>query len=206
MGVILSGILSAVSGKVAGVVGAKWKDKAYLRAYVKPANPNTAAQQTQRALFKAAADFGKALVGQIFNAYTDKFQKSMSGFNYFIKTEITDFVAPIAYEAIRICYGPLSRPAVTAAQYIGLNVEISFNPNPGNNGLDTDAIFACVYDESTGIFYFAAAEGARVDGQIDVPVPAGLVAGNLHSWLLAAQYVGTTLEMISNSYGLDVTV
>ena len=44
MGIIQSGILSPVSGKVAGVVGGKWKDKAYLRAWVKPANPNSAAR------------------------------------------------------------------------------------------------------------------------------------------------------------------
>src|SRR5690606_2396552 len=94
MGKIRSGILSRVSGKVAGVVGGNWKNVAYLREYVVPANPNTAAQAAQRAKFSACVAFAKPLVGPIFQAYTDKFQKNMSGYNAFIKSNISLFPAP----------------------------------------------------------------------------------------------------------------
>ena len=44
MAKIKAGILSKVSGKVAGVVGGTWKGTNYLRELVKPANPNTPLQ------------------------------------------------------------------------------------------------------------------------------------------------------------------
>ena len=52
MGKIKQGILGAVSGKVGGVVGSSWKGIAYLKVLpASVANPNTAAQQTQRGAF-----------------------------------------------------------------------------------------------------------------------------------------------------------
>lgn len=206
MGIILSGILSKVSGKVAGVVGASWKDKAYLRAYVKPANPNTAAQQVQRTKFGDAVDFAKPLVGQVFNAYTDKFQKSMSGFNFFIKDNIDIFDGSPAWASINPTTGKLSFPQVTSAQLVGTTVTVSYNPNNGNNGLDTDKVFMVVYDTSNGRVYFPAAETTRVGGAIDLTVDSGSVAANLQSWLWSAQYIGTVLEMISFSWYEQVTV
>ncbi len=206
MGIILSGILSKVSGKVAGVVGGSWKDKAYLRAYVKPANPNTAAQQVQRTKFSDTVAFAKPLVGQVFNAYTDKFQKSMSGFNFFIKDNIDIFDGSPAWAQINPVTGKLSFVTVTSSQLIGTTVTVAYAPNNGNNGLDTDKVFMLVYDTSNGRVYFPAAEETRISGAIDLQVEAGSVAANLQSWTWTAQYVGTVLEMISFSWYEQVTV
>jgi hypothetical protein len=41
-------------GKVGDFVGQRWHNKRYVRKYVKPTNPNTPAQQTNRALFAKA--------------------------------------------------------------------------------------------------------------------------------------------------------
>jgi hypothetical protein len=41
-------------GKVGDVVGQRWHNKRYIRAYVKPTNPNTPAQQKNRSLFAKA--------------------------------------------------------------------------------------------------------------------------------------------------------
>ncbi len=199
MGKILSGILSKVSGKVAGVVGGSWKDVAYLRAYVKPANPNTAAQQTQRTKFSDAVNFAKPLVGQIFNTYTDKFQKSMSGFNFFIKRNIDVFDGSVDYSLIKATEGPLSVVEVTSSQLVGTTVTVSYNPNYGNNGLGIDKVFAFTVHEPTGIVYFASAETDRDDGAIDMTVHSGLTATDLHSYTITAKYISNVLDMISNS-------
>lgn len=199
MGKILSGILSGVSGKVAGVVGGSWKDVDYLRAYVKPANPNTAAQQTQRTKFSDCVDFVKPLVGQVFNSYTDKFQKSMSGFNFAIKRNIDEFDGSPVYSNILLTEGPLSPLATIAATYSDPTVTITFAKNLGNNGADTDAIFAAVYDTSSGIWYFASSEGTRVAESINVTTAASLTAANLECYIWAAQYVNSVLDIISNS-------
>lgn len=44
-------------GKVGQTVGSKWKDKATIRTYSIPANPNTQAQQDVRGAFKAISGF-----------------------------------------------------------------------------------------------------------------------------------------------------
>jgi len=199
MGIIQAGILSPVSGKVAGVVGGKWKDKAYLRSYVIPANPNTASQQAQRTKFSDCVDFAKPLVGQCFNSYTDKFIRSMSGFNFFIKRNIAEFDGAPVWSNLKLTEGPLSAPIIGACSYISPNITIPWTKNLGNNGLDTDKVFAVVYDKSTGIFAFAPAEADRFSETMSFDVGAGLVENNQQCYIWAAQYVATVLVMISNS-------
>lgn len=52
-------------GKVGQTVGAKWKNKATIRAYAKPSNPNTAPQQEKRTVFKAMSQFVALFADQI---------------------------------------------------------------------------------------------------------------------------------------------
>lgn len=199
MGKIQSGILSKVSGKVAGVVGGSWKDKAYLRAYVIPANPNTAAQQTQRTKFSDCVEFCKPLVGQVFNTYTDKFIKTMSGFNFFIKRNIAEFDGSPDYSLLKLTEGPLSNPSIGDATYTSPTVTIPWTKALGNNGSDTDQTFAAVYDTSSGFWSFAAAPVDRSIATIDVDVGSGKTPANLECYLWCGKYVGTVLDMICNS-------
>jgi hypothetical protein len=203
MGVLRSGILGHLSGKTAGVVGAKWKDRSYIREYVIPANPNTTPQQTQRNLFKNCVAFAKPLVGQVFNVYVDKFQKSMSGFNAFISANVTYFGAFYNYASMKIVQGKLWKAPVLTSIYASPNVTLTWDGTSlGNNGAATDHVYAIVYDESSELFYFAAAEVHRSVGSIVVPCAAGLVAANLFSFLWFAKYSvtsATLLEMVSDT-------
>lgn len=52
-------------GKVGQTVGAKWKDKATIRTYAVPANPNTQAQQDVRGAFKSMSQFVALFADQI---------------------------------------------------------------------------------------------------------------------------------------------
>lgn len=205
MGVIQSGILSGVSGKVAGVVGGRWKDKYYIRAWVKPANPDTAAQQVQRTKFSDVVAFAKPLVGQVFNAYTDRFQKAMSGFNFFIKRNIDVFDGSPILINVKLTEGPLSRILVTNTAYSNDLVSITFSKNLGNNGSDSDKVFSAVYHEPTGIWYFASAEVDRSAEFISVTVPTGLTAADLFAFTWAAKYVGTTVDMISPDWSEEAS-
>jgi hypothetical protein len=199
MGIIQSGILSGVSGKVAGVVGGRWKDKYYLRAYVKPANPNTAAQQVQRTKFQDCVNFAKSLVGQVFNAYTDTFIRSMSGFNFFIRHNIDVFDGSPDYPALVITSGPLSKITVTGAVYSSTVITISYGANIGNNGSNDDKVFAIAFHVPTKRWYFCAAETLRNSATITVEVPASLNATDFETWTWAIQYTGTTVTMLSVS-------
>ena len=203
MGVLRSGILGHMSGKTAGVVGGKWKDKSYIREYVIPANPNTTPQQTQRTKFAKAVEFAKPLVGQVFNVYGDKFQKSMSGFNAFIGSSIAAFVGAYNYAIMKITQGKLWGVPITSATYGATDVVFVFDgASLGNNGAGTDKAYAIVYEATTKIFHFAAAEVARSTGTISVPIGAGHAAGNLFAFLWFAKYSSTSptlLEMVSNN-------
>lgn len=88
MAKIKAGILSKVSGKVAGVVGGTWKGQNYLRELVKPSNPNTPLQQAQRGKMAFTVRTARQLVGDVLNPYLNKFCKTMSGYNWFCRENI----------------------------------------------------------------------------------------------------------------------
>lgn len=205
MGKIQSGILSKVSGKVAGVVGADWKGIAYLRAYTKPANPNTAAQQVQRTKFSDTVEFAVPILGQVLQEYVDPFEKKMSGYNRFIKRNIDIFDGSPSWGSIIMTQGTLSAAASPVPSYSGDTVAIGFTPNNGNNGLNDDKVFAVIHDETTNLFYFAAAETNRDTGAINVTCENGLTAANLYCFLITSRLVGTTRTMVGRNSHAQVT-
>jgi hypothetical protein len=199
--ILRSGILGNVRGKVAGVVGSQWKDKNYVREYVKPANPNTQAQQDQRTKMTDVVAFCKFLVGPVFNAYTDRFQKSMSGFNYFIKQMIDVFDGAPDYSIILLTEGKLHAPTGVIANYTPGNGEcnLQWTASLGNNGKTDDAIFAAIYNRTTGLWSFASAELDRSIETMIVQLATGLTAANLETYLWAIQRSGAIVTMISSS-------
>jgi len=65
MALIKSALVSAISGKIGGMVGARNRYGAYLRNWVKPVNPNTSRQQDVRALMGQANIAWAALTDQV---------------------------------------------------------------------------------------------------------------------------------------------
>jgi len=206
MAILRSGILGHTSGKVAGVVGGKWKDKSYIREYVIPANPNTTPQQEQRSKMSDCVAFAKGIVGQIFNQYVDKFQKSMSGFNYFISQNIAIFDGSPAWNTIVITFGKLWKATLTGAVKASDVITLAWDPTSvGNNGSTADRIYGAVYDTVTGLWYFPSSEVDRSVGTMTVTVPAASAAGDYMCFLFASKYSLTSptlLEMVSDSTAL----
>jgi|WetSurMetagenome_2_1015567.scaffolds.fasta_scaffold591450_1 hypothetical protein len=206
MAKILQGILGAASGKVAGVVAGSWKNINYIRGYAKPANPNTTLQQAQRTKFSSCVNFAKLWIGQVFNTYTDKFLKGMSGFNYFISRNIDIFDGTPDYEAIKLTEGKLAIPVISGvvADASDHSCVITYSTAPGNNGDALDKIYAAVYNETTGLCYFPAAEVVRGTGSISTSCYC-TAGDNVVAYLWAIKYQNTTVEMISNSSAMEVT-
>ncbi len=196
-----SGILGNIRGKVAGVVGSQWKDKNYIREYVLPANPNTAAQQVQRTKMADVVAFCKALVGPIFNPYTDRFQKSMSGFNFFIKANIAIFDGTPDYPTILMTEGKLSPLLITDAVYTtgSGQMQVTWTTNYGNNGSADDQCYGAALHVPTGVWYAAPLEVDRDTLNHLYFLPTGFTATDIEVWTFAAKYVGTLVNMISNS-------
>lgn len=114
MAKIKAGILSKVSGKVAGVVGGTWKGTNYLRELVKPANPNTPLQQAQRGKMSFVVKVARQLVGDVLNPFLNKFCKTMSGYNWFCKENIGGLAGtPLAFtSAPKLSFGTLASGAI----------------------------------------------------------------------------------------------
>lgn len=202
MAKLLSGILGRLSGKVAGLVGAQWKNVNYIREYVKPANPNTALQQAQRTKMSDVVAFCKPLVGPVFNAYTDRFYKAMSGFNAFIRSNIAIFDGSPVYSSIYLTEGKLSNILIASSTYDtgGPDITISYLANLGNNGANDDAVYAACYHVPTGFWYFPAAETARNSSDIVITVPAGLTPTDFECYAWAIRYTNTLVSLISYSF------
>jgi len=202
-----SGILGQMRGKVAGLVGGQWKNVSYIREYVKPANPNTALQQTQRTKMADCVAFAKPIVGPVFNAYTDRFQKSMSGFNRFIKSNISQFDGSPDYSLIKLTEGKLSNVLVASCNYNTGNgaFSIAWTENYGNNGTATDKCYVVVYDKNSELWYYAAAEVTRDTQLINITLPVDITVTNLEAWIWSVKYSGTLVSLISNSTWSDVT-
>lgn len=81
------------SGKFAGVMVASiWKGRNYMRQYVIPTNPNTTAQQAQRALLAAAVAAWKLIPAEDGDITSDSLQTSKEDWN----TAARDVSPPIS--------------------------------------------------------------------------------------------------------------
>lgn len=153
MAKIKAGILSKVSGKVAGVVGGTWKGTNYLRELVKPANPNTPLQQAQRGKMSFVVAVARLLVGDVLNPYLNKFCKTMSGYNWFCKENIKRLGGtPLAFtSAPALSFGTLASGSIAQS---GADVDfgILFGSVPTvATGHSLKAIVAAISQDGTKV-------------------------------------------------------
>jgi hypothetical protein len=202
---LTNGILGKGQGKVGNVIGANWKNVNYVRAYAKPANPNTQLQQNQRTLMTNIVRIGKLLVGGVFNPFSDKFVKGMSGFNKFVKDNIMSPGNPTDLTQFVYTEGKLFKAEIDDAEFATGNVTIGFSDSIGSNGAATDLIQAFVLCDPITRAWFAAAPVQRSEAEIVVPVPGMLGVTETVAVIFATKYVNSVLTMISDSSVVAVT-
>lgn len=199
MAIIKAGILSNVSGAVAGVVGGTWKGRNYLRARVTPANPNTPAQQTQRSKMSKCVAFAKLILGTVLNVYVDPYQKTMSGFNWFVKNNIALFGSTINYSNIIVVEGKLYPIQITTVERTDDSLDIVYSSANGSNGSATDLIGAVIYNESTGAVVLDIGSVTRTDGELVITNSGTLIDDDSHIYLFAYSMVDGKLVAVSNT-------
>jgi len=199
MATIQAGILSNVRGAVAGVVGGVWKGTNYVRARVTPANPQTEAQTEQRNKMAAAVAFGKLILGGILQPFVDPFQKTMSGFNWFIKHNIAYFGESIDYSSMQVTDGVLYAGQLGSALTEVNNISVDWNTGLGSNGLATDLVTAIAFYPTTGAVYQVATPVLRSAGSLDIPVTGMTEGGTAHVWVVFYRLDGSKVTMVSNS-------
>jgi|LSQX01.1.fsa_nt_gb hypothetical protein len=177
MAKIRAGILSKVQGKVAGVVGATWKGKNYLRELVKPANPNTPRQQLQRAKMSTAVKASRWFLGGVLDVYTNPFLKDMSGYNWFIKQNIGEKVSQSTdIKSLQLAFGTLAMPTIEEGSEGGsenaasIAVELPSGLNPNSNYVLVAG--TCKKDGSAG--FYSIVDFNSEDLQKTVTFPTGV--------------------------------
>lgn len=202
MAKIQSGILSPPIGKVGGVVGFKWKDKACLRGYVIPRYSNTDLQEAQRILFRLAAKFASGFLGQVIQPYMDKFVRNMSGYNDCIQYNIPYLDPPDdLMSSTKITRGNLY-PLQTVASVLTQGRTImawTWTDQLGSNGKLTDPVVAVAYDQTTKLCYFSVELTTRATKAVTITVPAPLIPTTWIGYIFCAQYANEILDKVSDS-------
>lgn len=195
-----SGILGPISGKVAGVVGARWKGQSYVRAHVIPGASNTDAQVAQRARFAFVVIAAKYFVGRVFNPYYDKFLPKVSGFNRFVTNNIPkapDYVPVTQYQ---VTDGPLYPGASPAGVYTtGTGVvAATWSTDLGVDGAIDDVAIGWVRDRGTNRVWFGA-DTTRVAGSMLITCDTGLLGSTLEFGVFFAKLSGSVVSKISRN-------
>jgi hypothetical protein len=204
MAKIPNGILGAVSGKVGGVVGGRWKGVSYVRAYTIPGVSETDLQIAQRARFAYVVAAARNFVGRIFNPYYDKFLPKVSGFNRYITNNIPkspDFTPITAHQ---VTDGPLFPAYTFVAQYNTGNGQCNctWGTLLGLDGSDDDVAIMWARHRPTNVVYFAA-DGERQDGAAMAQCPTGLTATDFDCGLFLAKVNGSLVVKISRNLSVQ---
>ena len=136
-------------GKVGETVGAKWKNKSTIRTYTKPANPNTAAQQSVRSVFAQMTSFVAMFADQIkyLSALNTAGQSVRNAIIQINKSMIADGTFNKAN--LLISKGGLQKVAGENAEAATKKVKITWNnPTATNFTADAKLIAVMVQAES----------------------------------------------------------
>jgi hypothetical protein len=204
MGKIGRGILGGVSGKVANVVGSRWKGIDYIRA--KPqsvANPRTLAQVNQRTKFALVLRFLQPNLNFIrvgYKNYAVKKSQFNSAMSYVLNNAITG-VSPsfdIDYSLALLTRGNLTG-ALNPVFDLSTAGQVQFswddNSNEGS-ALATDRVMVVAYNPTKGESVYLTEGAARTDMSQTVVIPNSYSGDELHMFISFMNFEET---QISNS-------
>lgn len=103
-------VSGALQNKVGAMVGAKWKGRSYVRAYVVPKNPKTEAQMAVRTGFKDLTDFARLINTTVLKKYIKAKPKNMTEINRFVQLNKALLVENPMMENAQIATGSLMKP------------------------------------------------------------------------------------------------
>lgn len=138
-------------GKVGQTVGAKWKNKSTIRTYTKPANPDTAGQQTVRGGFAALTTFVALFADGIrYKSALDTAGQSVR--NAIIKLNKEMVAAGSLTKAnLLISKGGLQKPAVSAASLVSNKVSVTFVAPTATNFTNKAKLIVVAVDAVDGV-------------------------------------------------------
>lgn len=155
-------------GKVGQTVGAKWKNKSTIRTYTKPANPDTAAQQTVRGGFASITSFVALFADGIrYKSALDTAGQSVR--NAIIKLNKEMVAAGTLTKAdLLISKGGLQKPTVSAATLATGKVSVTFAAPTATNFTNKAKLIVVAVDDVDGVVdvFEAAPDAATATGTV----------------------------------------
>ena len=145
-------------GKVGQTVGAKWKNKSTIRTYTKPANPDTAAQQSVRGVFGSMTSFVAMFADQI------KYRSALNTAGQSVRNAIVqinkDMITSGTFEkqSLLISKGGLQRVAGEAGSAVSGKVTITWNRPTATNFTPAAKLVAVMVQSATGLVEVAEAD------------------------------------------------
>jgi hypothetical protein len=208
MGIFQNGVFGKVAGKIGGVVFGSWRGINYGRSYVKPSNPNTQAQQTQRNRFSALNVFCKPITIKILNKYYDKFTVGMSAFNRFAQLNSQKFGGVVNYLEITLGTGTLEKVNIETKEYNKLQHSANFTWNLQNlgNADDDDIVALSIFNATTQVWQPETAFYARSEGEGHINVSEHEPDADLYLYFIASRRVNGTITMVSTSEVINIVV
>lgn len=144
-------------GKVGQTVGAKWKNKSTIRTYTKPANPDTAAQQSVRGVFGAMTSFVAMFADQIkyLSALNTAGQSVRNAIVQINKAMIMD--GTFEKSNLIISKGGLQKVAGESGSATSGKVTITWNKPTATNFTSAAKLIAVMVQSETGLVEVAEA-------------------------------------------------
>lgn len=145
-------------GKVGQTVGAKWKNKSTIRTYTKPANPDTAAQQSVRGVFGAMTSFVAMFADQI------KYLSALNTAGQSVRNAIVqinkEMISGGNFEksALIISKGGLQKVAGESGSASSGKVTITWNKPTATNFTPSAKLIAVMVQPETGLVEVAEAD------------------------------------------------
>lgn len=182
---ILNVIKGKWDGKVGELVGAKWKNKATLRSYTKPANPKTDPQMKVRGVFGQMTAFTALFTDQI------KYLTSLDTRGQSVRNAIVSINKSMidsgTFEKADLLVNKGGLPNVTAfavaSVSAGANIQATFTAPVATNITEKAKIVAVAVDGENRIA--GVGEALLADGEVTInisPVSGGTV--DIYYWVI----------------------
>jgi hypothetical protein len=187
-------ITNLISGelrnKIGGMVGAKWKGKNYVRAYVVPKDAKTPEQVEVRNSFKILNQLASRINETVLKPYQAKPVANKSPVNVFVALN-QPFMAAKSTDPmdIKIFNGALPLGTAAVGAVVAADGKVTATVTPATYGIAkaTDTLIAIAYNQTKDTYNTATAprgSGSPVSLEVEIPTSADDI---LYVWVTAAQ-------------------
>lgn len=205
MAVVQNPITGRSSGKFAGAIFSKWKNKNVLRSNpIEVNNPNSVNQQMRRSMFSACVELGRTLRPVIETGFI-AFKSVETWMNSFIKYNNGTFTVPatppaftIDPAALTISKGSLTPTVIATLTATDGSPNVVATYSATADAIDqntSDTVYAFAVNDDTGAVGMSLGTATRGDGTVTIVMDGNSTAGDtIYCYLFFLSVDGETVS------------